>query len=90
MSHGEPLASRVQRVATAVPPVSWPRVALTTIGTLFVLILVFFYVPHWLLTHLGSVSRGARVWLATAWMALVFAMSCVAALRSTRTVTQSG
>ncbi len=65
-------------------PLGWTRVALTTVGTLLVLIACFFYVPHWLLTQLDAVARGVRVWLATAWMAMAFALSCVAALRTTR------
>lgn len=58
------------------------RAALVSILTLAVLVLAFFYVPHWILTKPSVPARGARVWIATAWVALAFAASCYAAWKS--------
>jgi hypothetical protein len=39
-----------------------------SVGALAVLVLLFFYVPHWILSALSSPPRGVRVWLATGWV----------------------
>lgn len=60
---------------------TWTRAVAAGLGTFLVLVLAFFYVPDWILTFLTVASRGVRVWIATAWMALAFGVSCWAALR---------
>lgn len=90
MSRVESRADSIHDVMNPLRPAGWWRVAVTTVGTLLVLILAYFYVPHWLLTQLDAVPRSARVWLATAWMGLVFALSCIAALRFTQSAARTG
>lgn len=65
------------------PSLSWSRAALAGALTFGVLVLAFFYVPHWILTGLTVPARGVRVWMATAWIAMAFVGACVAGWRST-------
>ncbi|MCC7054338.1 MAG: hypothetical protein IT355_13810 [Gemmatimonadaceae bacterium] len=62
---------------------SWMRAAGVGAGAFAVLALAFLFVPHWILTGLTAPARGVRVWMATAWIALVFGASCVAGWRAT-------
>jgi hypothetical protein len=55
-------------------------------ATLALLVAAFFYLPQFILTGLTSVDRGARVWLATIWVAFAFGVACYAAWRSTAPV----
>jgi hypothetical protein len=48
----------------------WWRAAGVGLLAVLVLVLLFFYVPHWILTRLSSPAREWRVWLATGWVAL--------------------
>ncbi len=52
---------------------SWPRALGVALVSMLVLVLVFFYVPHWILSVPSVPSRGVRVWLATAWVAAALA-----------------
>ncbi|MCU0617782.1 MAG: hypothetical protein MUD17_11980 [Gemmatimonadaceae bacterium] len=40
-----------------------------------VLVLLFFYAPHWILTHVPALSRGVRAWLATGWSLAALALA---------------
>lgn len=64
------------------PTLDSASVVLVSILTLAVLVLAFFYVPHWILTKPSVPERGVRVWIATAWVAFAFGASCYAAWRS--------
>jgi len=62
--------------------IGWGRAVAVSALTLLVLVLAFFYVPHWILTKLSFPERGIRVWMATAWTGLAFALACYSAWRS--------
>lgn len=62
---------------------SWVRAVVASVLTFLVLVLAFFYVPHWILTVLSAPGRGIRVWMATGWIALAFVASCIVGWRST-------
>lgn len=46
---------------------SWARAGVTATLATIGLALLFFYAPHWMLTHVPALSRGVRAWLATGW-----------------------
>lgn len=54
---------------------SWWQAAGVGLLAVLVLVLLFFYVPHWILTRLSFPARDARVWLATGWVLLALAAS---------------
>lgn len=54
---------------------TWWRAAAVGLVAVLVLVLLFFYVPHWILTRLSSPAREWRVWMATAWVLLALAAS---------------
>jgi hypothetical protein len=53
----------------------WGRAAGIGLLAVLVLVLVFFYVPHWVLTKLSTPAREWRVWLATGWVVFALAAS---------------
>jgi len=64
-------------------PLTWMRAVIASALTFLLLVLAFLYVPHWILTALGTPSRGVRVWMATGWIALALGASCLVGWRST-------
>jgi hypothetical protein len=65
------------------PQLTWTRAALASALSFVVLVLVFLYIPHWILTALESPARSIRVWMATGWIALALGLSCAVGWRST-------
>ncbi|MCC6244535.1 MAG: hypothetical protein IT353_16955 [Gemmatimonadaceae bacterium] len=68
---------------------TWWRALALGVLTFAVTILVFLYIPHWILTALNTPSRGIRVWMATGWIALALILSGIAAWRSTAAAPQA-
>jgi hypothetical protein len=71
------------------PPLTWTRAILASALSFLVLVLVFLYIPHWILTALDSPARDIRVWMATGWIALALGVSCAVGWRTTG-ASQSG
>lgn len=61
--------------ASAGGATTWGRAAAVGLLAVLVLVLLFFYVPHWILTKLPSPAREWRVWMATVWVILALAAS---------------
>lgn len=53
-------------------PVTWGRAIGLAMVAAVTLVVLFFYVPHWLLTVLPIGSRALKAWLASGWVALAF------------------
>jgi len=62
---------------------TWMRAIVASVLSFAVLVLVFLYIPHWILTVLHSPARDIRVWMATGWIALALGASCYAGWRAT-------
>ncbi len=62
--------------------VGWTHAVAVSALTLCLLVLAFFYVPHWILVELKTPARSVRVWMATAWTAAAFALACYTAWRA--------
>ena len=63
---------------------SWGRAAFTAVSASLVLVLLFFYAPHWILTHVPALSRGVRAWLATGWSLGALALATWVGWRGSR------
>ncbi len=61
--------------ASAGGSTSWWRAAGIGLLAVLVLVLLFFYIPHWILTKLSAPAREWRVWMATGWVLLALAGS---------------
>jgi hypothetical protein len=59
------------------------RAGLVALAAALGLVLVFLYVPHWLLTALPAGSRSAKAWLASGWVLLALAGCTYAGWRAT-------
>jgi hypothetical protein len=66
VEQGEPRRGR----GAAMP---WSRAVLRGTVAFLVVVGLFFYIPQFLLTGLGALSRGTRAWLATGWVVLALA-----------------
>jgi hypothetical protein len=64
-------------------PPTWTRAILASALSFLALVLVFLYIPHWILTALDSPARDVRVWMATGWIALALGVSCAVGWRTT-------
>jgi type VI protein secretion system component VasK len=54
---------------------TWARAGVMAILATVVMVLLFFYAPHWILTHVPALSRGVRAWLATGWSLAALALA---------------
>jgi hypothetical protein len=52
------------------------------LGAMLVLVLLFFYVPHWILSRLHVPGRDVRVWLASGWVVAALAASAYVGWRT--------
>lgn len=73
-----------QAMTGRVPPtVPWGRAMLAALGSAAVLVLLFFYVPQWILTALPVASRALKAWLASGWMMVALAIATYVGWRLT-------
>ncbi len=68
---------------------TWLRATVASVLSFGALVLMFFYVPHWILTALHAPSRDIRAWMATGWIAIALGASCYAGWRATGRSTTS-
>lgn len=69
------MAQHEARVAANGATTTWWRAGGVGLLAVLVLVLLFFYIPHWILTKLPSPAREWRVWMATLWVLLALAGS---------------
>jgi len=69
------MATDDARASASGTATTWWRAAGVGLLAVLVLVLLFFYVPHWILTRMSFPAREWRVWLATGWVALALAAS---------------
>lgn len=62
---------------------SWSGAGVSGVVVTAVLVLAFFYIPHWLLVRLASPAREQRALLAAGWTAIALVLAGWWAWRST-------